>query len=35
VVEDRRVLIQVAATLALFVAGGLAVQLVLRIFHAG
>jgi hypothetical protein len=33
--EDRRVLIQVAATLALFVAGGLAAQLVLRIFHAG
>ena len=33
--EDRRVLIQVSATLALFVAGGLAVQLILRIFHAG
>ena len=33
--EDRRVLIQVSATLALFLAGGLAIQLVLRIFHAG
>ena len=33
--EDRRVLFQVSATLALFVAGGLAVQLILRIFHAG
>ena len=33
--EDRRVLIQVSATLALFLAGGLAIQLILRIFHAG
>jgi hypothetical protein len=33
--EDRRVLVQVSATLALFLAGGLAIQLVLRIFHAG
>jgi hypothetical protein len=33
--EDRRVLFQVSATFALFVAGGLAVQLILRIFHAG
>ena len=33
--EDRRVLFQVSATLALFVAGGLAVQLILRIFHVG
>jgi hypothetical protein len=33
--EDRQVLIQVAATLALFLAGGLAIQLILRIFHAG
>ena len=33
--EDRRVLIQVSATFALFVAGGLAIQLILRIFHAG
>jgi hypothetical protein len=33
--EDRRVLFQVSATLALFVAVGLAVQLILRIFHAG
>ena len=33
--EDQRVLIQVSATLALFVAGGLAIQLILRIFHAG
>jgi len=33
--EDRRVLFQVSASFALFVAVGLAVQLVLRIFHAG
>jgi hypothetical protein len=33
--EDRQVLFQVSVTLALFVAGGLAVQLILRIFHAG
>ena len=33
--EDRRVLMQVSATFALFVAGGLAIQLILRIFHAG
>jgi hypothetical protein len=33
--EDRRVLIQVSATLALFLAGGLAIQLIFRIFHAG
>jgi hypothetical protein len=31
--EDRRVLVQVSATLALFVASGLAVHLILRIFH--
>ena len=34
-VEDKRVLIQVSATLALFVTGALAIQLLLRIFHAG
>ena len=33
--EDRRVLIQVSTTLALFVAGALAVHLILRIFHLG
>jgi hypothetical protein len=33
--EDRRVLIQVSATLALFLAGGFAVQLILRLFHLG
>lgn len=33
--EDKRVAIQVAGALALFVAGGLGLQLLLRIFHAG
>jgi hypothetical protein len=33
--EDRRVLIQVSATLGLFLALGLAIHLILRIFHAG
>jgi hypothetical protein len=34
-VEDKRVLIQVSATLALFLTSALAIQLLLRIFHAG
>ncbi len=33
--EDRHVLMQVSVIFALFVAGGLAIQLILRIFHAG
>jgi hypothetical protein len=35
VAEDKRVLIQVAGALALFVVGGLVLQLLLRIFHVG
>jgi hypothetical protein len=34
-VEDKRGLIQVSATLGLFLTGALAIQLLLRIFHAG
>jgi hypothetical protein len=33
--EAKRVLIEIAATLALFLTGSLAVQLVLHLFHAG
>jgi hypothetical protein len=33
--EDKRVLTQIIAALALFLTGGLAIQLLLRIFHAG
>ena len=33
--EDRRVLIKVSATLALFLAGAFAVQLILRLFRLG
>ena len=33
--EDKRVLTQICAVLALFLSGALAIQFLLRIFHAG